>query len=116
MDKKKNVVVIDDLGDLLHILTLSFIDNPTVQLIQTSSDIEDVNKTLGLENYFIIVNEEGLKNDITQRHPKGYRARPSWSSSGQHHRFHRVKPQSECVVGPAGQQCHRPEDTRLQGR
>ena len=66
MDKKKNVVVIDDLGDLLHLLTLSFIDNPTVQLIQTSSDIEDVNKTLGLENYFIIVNEEGLKNDITQ--------------------------------------------------
>ena len=66
MDKKKNVVVIDDLGDLLHILTLSFIDNPMVQLIQTSSGIEDVNKTLGLENYFIIVNEEGLKNDITQ--------------------------------------------------
>ena len=66
MDKKKNVVVIDDLGDLLHILTLSFIDNPMVQLILTSSDIEDVNKTLGLENYFIIVNEEGLKNDITQ--------------------------------------------------
>lgn len=66
MDKKKNIVVIDDLGDLLHLLTLSFIDNSSIQLVRTSSDLESVNKTLGLEDYFIIVNEDGLKNDITE--------------------------------------------------
>lgn len=66
MDKKKNIVVIDDLGNLLHLLTLSFIDNSSIQLVRTSSDLESVNKTLGLEDYFIIVNEDGLKNDITE--------------------------------------------------
>ena len=65
MIKKKNVVVIDDQGDLLHLLTVSFIDNPTIQLVRTSSDLDAVNQALGLEDYFIIVNEEGLKNDIT---------------------------------------------------
>ena len=66
MIKKKNVVVIDDQGDLLHLLTVSFIDNPTIQLVRTSSELDAVNQALGLEDYFIIVNEEGLKNDITQ--------------------------------------------------
>ena len=65
MIKKKNVVVIDDQGDLLHLLTVSFIDNPTIQLVRTSSELDAVNQALGLEDYFIIVNEEGLKNDIT---------------------------------------------------
>ena len=66
MNKKKNVVVIDDRGDLFHLLTLSFIDNPAIQLVRTSSDTEELDKTLILEDYLIIVNEEGLKADITE--------------------------------------------------
>ena len=66
MNKKKNVVVIDDRGDLIHLLTLSFIDNPAIQLVRTSSDTEELDKTLILEDYLIIVNEEGLKADITE--------------------------------------------------
>ena len=50
------VIVIDDQGDLLHLLTVSFIDNPTIQLVRTSSDLDAVNQALGLEDYFIIVN------------------------------------------------------------
>ena len=66
MNKKKNVVVIDDRGDLFHLLTLSFIVNPTIQLIRTSSDTDELDKTLLLEDYLIIVNEEGLRADITE--------------------------------------------------
>ncbi|MBR5715787.1 MAG: GGDEF domain-containing protein [Bacteroidales bacterium] len=66
MNKKKNVVVIDDRGDLTHLLGLAFIVNPTIQLIRTSSDTDELDKTLLLEDYLIIVNEEGLKADITE--------------------------------------------------
>ncbi len=64
MIKNKNIIVIDDNGDLVELLTKAIHDNETVQLIQASSEIDKLDDLLGIEDYLILINEDSLKSDI----------------------------------------------------
>lgn len=64
MTKNKNIIVIDDNGDLVELLTKAIHDNETVQLIQASSEIDKLDDLLGIEDYLILINEDSLKSDI----------------------------------------------------
>ena len=64
MIKSKNIIVIDDNGDLVELLTKAIHDNETVQLIQASSEIDKLDDLLGIEDYLILINEDSLKSDI----------------------------------------------------
>lgn len=64
MTKSKNIIIIDDNGDLVELLTKAIGDNETVLLTQTSSDIDKLDNLLGIEDYLILINEDSLKADI----------------------------------------------------
>lgn len=64
MIKSKNIIVFDDNGDLVELLTKAIHDNETVRLIQASSEIDKLDDLLGIEDYLILINEDSLKSDI----------------------------------------------------
>ncbi len=64
MIKSKNIIVIDDNGDLVELLTKAIHDNETVLFIQASSEIDKLDDLLGIEDYLILINEDSLKSDI----------------------------------------------------
>ena len=66
MNKGKNIVVIDDVGDLVQLLGTAFQKYETISLTQVSSDVDQLNEILDVEDYMIIINEGNLNTDIRQ--------------------------------------------------
>ena len=66
MSKKKNIVVIDDVGDLVQLLGTAFQKYEAIGLTQVSSEVDQLNEILDVEDYMIIINEGNLNTDIRQ--------------------------------------------------
>lgn len=66
MERKRDIIVIDDKGDLLQSLERAFKGDRQVRLVLSSSSFDELNEKLGIENYMIIINEGDLNTDIRE--------------------------------------------------
>lgn len=66
MSTPKNIVVIDDNGDLYASLDQLFAGNTGIQVTLTGSSDDELRDNLSLEDYMIIINYTGLKAEIRQ--------------------------------------------------
>ena len=64
MKEKRDIVVIDDKGDLLQSLENTFEGDYQVRLVHSTSSINDLTNKLDIEDYLIIINEGDLNTDI----------------------------------------------------
>ncbi|MBQ4292654.1 MAG: diguanylate cyclase [Muribaculaceae bacterium] len=64
MEKNKNIVVIDDAGDLRKTLSELFRDSD-INIVPAKSDRDDLNRKLGFDDYLIVINETGLNDNLT---------------------------------------------------
>ena len=62
----KNIVVIDDVGDVFKPLKDVFRDDSEIKIKHTPSEAEFLKKYLKKETYLILINQSGLKTDLSQ--------------------------------------------------
>ncbi|AMD17311.1 hypothetical protein TL18_04300 [Methanobrevibacter sp. YE315] len=62
----KNIVVIDDLGDVFEPLNDAFSDDLEIKIRHLTSDFDSLKKYLTRDTYIILINETGLKVDLDQ--------------------------------------------------
>lgn len=60
------VLVIDDVGDVIDDFSIAFNDNTEFESKFSSSDFEDLKNHLDLGNILILINEDGLQNDLNE--------------------------------------------------
>lgn len=67
MNRQKNIIVIDDKGDLYQSLLETFKnDGAVISLMRCGSSIEVLREKMGIEDYLIVINEDGLATDIRE--------------------------------------------------
>ncbi len=66
MIEYKEVLVIDDVGDVINDFTNAFKDDSEIKSKFSSSDFEELKKHLGLGNILILINNDGLKKDLNE--------------------------------------------------
>ena len=62
----KNVVVIDDVGNLFEQLNDAFHDDLDIVIKKADSDFEYLKQFLNRDSYMILINQEGLKTDLME--------------------------------------------------
>lgn len=62
----KKILVIDDVGDIKEEFANAFKDTPEVEGQYSSSDFDDLKNHLDLGNILILINKDGLKNDLNK--------------------------------------------------
>ena len=62
----KNIVVIDDVGDVSEPLSDAFRDELEIKIKQVNSDFDSLRKYLKRDTYLILINETDLKTDLDE--------------------------------------------------
>ncbi|MBR1544156.1 MAG: diguanylate cyclase [Muribaculaceae bacterium] len=63
-DKKKNIVIIDDNGDVFGRMTRAFAGDNDISLVSATSACEDYDSKLRVDDYLIIINETNIETDL----------------------------------------------------
>ncbi len=66
MMRYKNIIVIDDVGDVFESVSGLFKDDLEIKILHSKSNLVDLKKSLKRDAYMILINEDDLKSDLNQ--------------------------------------------------